>query len=114
MGMIVTSRRDDALIIAMSGKWMGTGEEYKLIETVREELQKGTTTKIVLDLKLVEWANSYGIGQLAGVMTSTRDTHLKIAMANVPSVIKKMLDISFLSSMFTLYPSVDKALKALS
>ena len=114
MGMIDTSRREDVLIIAMSGKWMGTGEEYKLIETVRDELSNGTSTKIVLDLKQVEWANSYGIGQLAGVMTSTRNTHVKIALANVPAPIKKMLDISFLSSLFVICPSVEKALKAIS
>ncbi len=113
MGMFVTARKEDALIISMSGKWMGTDEERQMIEVVREEVKNGATKLIILDLKKVEWANSYGIGALAGAMTSAHNSTAKLVLASVPPEIKKLLDLSFLSKVLPSYPNVDKALKAL-
>ena len=110
MGMTVVSRIEDATIIAMSGKWMGTKEEVQLIEAVKSELQGGKIKRIILDLAQVEWSNSYGIGALAATFTSATNANAKMALANVPPALKKVLDICFLSKVFTICPSIHEAL----
>lgn len=112
--MILSSREDAALIVAMTGKWMGTPEEANQIEAIRSEIIAGTMKIVVLDLKKMEWANSYGIGVMAGMLSTAQQSQVKLALANVSADIKKVLDISFLSKILPIYPTIDKAIKALS
>lgn len=113
MGMLVIKRDEGAFIISMTGKWMGTNEERDLVKALQKELEVGAIKAIILDLGEMEWSNSYGVGVMAGMFGSAKQLQAKMGLANVPLEIKKLLDISFLSKVMPIYPSVESALNEL-
>ncbi|MDK9698847.1 MAG: STAS domain-containing protein [bacterium] len=111
MDMITTSKQGDVMVVALAGKWMSSNEAQQLAELIRGELMNGGKS-IVLDLLHVTWMNSTGIGALAAVLTSVRSADAKLVLARIPSDIQELLDISHLSSVFTIRTSLEEALQA--
>ncbi len=111
MNMISTSKQGNVMVIALAGKWMGGNENQQLLDLIRGELMHGSN-HLVLDLLQVQWMNSTGIGALAGALTSTRSAGATMALTRVPADIQELLDISHLSSVFTICKTMEEALQA--
>ena len=111
MEMITMTQQGDAMVISLAGKWMSSNEAQQLSELIRGELMNGRKS-IILDLLQVTWMNSTGIGALAAALTSCRSADAKLVLARIPSDIQELLDISHLSSVFTIRTSLEEALQA--
>ena len=107
--MVSTTKEDGVLVIAMAGKWMGGDELQQILDLVRAEFMSGGN-KIVLDLEMVQWMNSTGIGALAAILTSSKTAQAKLALANVPGCVKELLEVSSLLPLFTLTGSRKEAI----
>ncbi len=98
--MVSTTKEEGVLVIALAGKWMGGNEVQSLTELVRNELMSGGL-KIILDLEMVQWMNSTGIGALAAVLTSVRGAQAKLVLANIPKDVRELLEMSSLLPLFS-------------
>lgn len=113
MHMFTTSKQGDVLVVSMAGKWMGGNENREVLDLIRGEVMSGGKS-FVLDMLQVTWMNSTGIGVLASALTTTRAGEAKLALCRVPSDIQELLDITHLSSIFTICKSLEEALQAVN
>ncbi|MCX7834834.1 MAG: STAS domain-containing protein [bacterium] len=111
MNMISTSKHGTVTVISLAGKWMGGPEIGQLAELIRTELLN-SGKGIVLDLLQVSWMNSSGIGALASALTSCQTAGAKLALSRVPADIQELLDITHLSSVFTICKTLEEAVQA--
>lgn len=111
MNMISTTKQGDVTVISLAGKWMGGPEINQLTELVRMELLN-SGKGIVIDLLQVSWMNSSGIGALVSVLTSCITAGAKLALTRVPSDIQELLEITNLTSVFTICKTIEEAVQA--
>lgn len=75
------------------------------------ELVTGGTNKVILDLNKVEIINSSGFGMIVAAHTTMRKNAGTLILANVPVRVNKLLDMTRLSSIFTIVPSLKEAME---
>lgn len=110
MNMISTSKHGQVTVVSLAGKWMGGSEISQLSELIRMELLNGSKG-MVIDLLQVSWMNSSGIGSLASALTSCRAAEAKLALARVPADIQELLDVTHLSTVFTICKTIEEAVQ---
>jgi anti-sigma B factor antagonist len=67
---------------------------------------------IVLDLREVGFIDSSGLGTMVRALTSTRQAHGDLKLCNVPEFVRKVLEMSRLTSIFDSHDSEEKAVAA--
>ena len=67
---------------------------------------------IVLDLGQVGFIDSCGLGTMVRSLTSTRQAHGDLKLCNLPETVRKVLEMSHLSSVFDTHESEEKAVAA--
>lgn len=75
------------------------------------ELVAAGAHKIILDLNKVEIINSSGFGMIVAAHTSMRKNAGILILANVPTRVVKLLDMTRLSSIFTIVPTLKEAME---
>lgn len=92
---------------------MGGPEIDELCEKVSYLLSKGIK-KIVLDLKLVAWMNSMGVGSVIRCYTSVRKQDGELYLACITEKTNHILKITHLLNIFKIYDTVEEAIKSLN
>lgn len=87
-------------------------DNQEIIKAVEEKIQASSTT-FVVDLIDMDFMNSSGLTFLISILTRSRSAGGEVAIANLSENIKKILLITRLHSAFSIYGSVEEALKAL-
>jgi anti-sigma B factor antagonist len=67
---------------------------------------------IVLDLREVGFIDSSGLGTMVRALTTTRQAHGDLKLCNVPEFVRKVLEMSRLTSVFDSHDSEEKAVAA--
>ena len=67
---------------------------------------------IVLDLGEVGFIDSSGLGTMVRALTSTRQAHGDLKLCNVPEFVRKVLEMSRLTTVFDSHESEEKAIAA--
>jgi len=95
-------------ILQPKGKIMGGPDATVLRETIHD-LVTENKLRVIIDLAQVEWMNSNGLGILIAGMTTLRDNHGDLKLANVTEKIQSLLTITKLVTVFEAYDTVAEA-----
>ncbi|MEE8576274.1 MAG: STAS domain-containing protein [candidate division Zixibacteria bacterium] len=103
--------QDDVVILEPKGKIMGGPDASLLHDKLYEYIGKDKK-KVVVDLALVDWMNSTGLGILISGYTTLRNNNGQLKLANVTAKIQSLLTITKLVTVFEAYDSIDEAIKS--
>ncbi len=110
---MIESESGGVVILELSGKIMG-GPDATLLNDKLHELIEAGKTKIVANLKGVNWMNSSGLGILIGGLTTMRNSGGDLKLANITDRIQSLLMITKLLTVFESFDTVDQAIESFS
>lgn len=102
-----TSKDDKAHYLFIEGDLIGDEVGPKLVEIVSDAIQEGERT-FVIDLSEVRYISSSGIGLLITILTKMRNVGGEVYLTAPSEHVKKLLIITKLNNIFTVYDSVDE------
>ena len=113
MTHIKIETREDVLILKASGTLIGSSEWVSPdIEALREAVQTALNDgrrRLVIDLKGVKTINSTGVGELVSLYTTVTNRGGHLALANLPTKIKDILEVTQLITVFDEFDSPAEA-----
>jgi len=103
-------RKDgDVYIIDVEGE-MDLYNAYKLKELSIGLLEK-KGTRFIINLQDVDYMDSSGIGALIFICSTMKKQNLKLALTNIHGSVKKVIELTKLTSYFPISETMDDALK---
>jgi anti-sigma B factor antagonist len=85
----------------------------RLRQVIAESIEAGRN-RIVLDLTETSFLDTTGLGVLIGAVKRLRPCHGALAIVNCDASIAKTFEITGLDQIFTILPTRDEALEAIS
>src|SRR5512146_2021888 len=98
-------------VLTLAGR-VTLGDESNQMRTKIKELLAAGKKRLVLDLGGVSYIDSAGLGTLVAAYTSTRSNGGDIKLANITEKFDELLSITKLLTVFSVYKTVDEALKS--
>jgi anti-sigma B factor antagonist len=108
---IVTKDVGGVTVLALAGR-VTLGEESSQLRSKIKELLTQGKKRLVLDLSQVSYVDSAGLGTLVAAYTSARNEGGEIRLAGVTKNFGELLNITKLVTIFSVYDTVEDALKA--
>ncbi|MBC7450569.1 MAG: STAS domain-containing protein [Cytophagales bacterium] len=105
--------KENILFLQLEGDLIGESNGLELMELVNNKLNDNIT-KSAIDLSLVRYMNSSGIGVLLTLLTKFRNKGGELILINPSEQIKKLLIITKLNSIFVIVDSEEQALERLT
>ncbi|PIQ61242.1 MAG: anti-anti-sigma factor [Bacteroidetes bacterium CG12_big_fil_rev_8_21_14_0_65_60_17] len=107
-----TSEKYQAVVISITGKFLGSIEGPAFKEKI-EELKEAGKTRVVIDLSKADFMDSSGIGTLIGALTSIKKAGGDMKLARMKERIKNLFLLTrLLGPVFDDYDSVEEAAKS--
>ena len=104
-------QRDGVTILDLKGKiTIGMGD-VALRNAVQEAINSGAT-KVVINLRDVTTIDSSGVGELVSAFTTATNRGVKLSLANLPSKVSDILQITQLITVFDVFDSEDEAVRS--
>ena len=104
-----TSEKYHAVVIQISGKFLGSLEGVAFKEKL-EELRDSGKRKVVIDLSKADFMDSSGIGALIGALTTIKKVEGDVKLAGMKDRIKNLFLLTrLLGPVFEDYDSVEEA-----
>jgi anti-sigma B factor antagonist len=104
-------QRDGVTILELKGKiTIGVGD-MALRNAVQEAINSGAT-KVVINLRDVTTIDSSGVGELVSAFTTATNRGVKLSLANLPSKVSDILQITQLITVFDVFDSEDEAVRS--
>ena len=104
-----TSEKYHAVVIQISGKFLGSIEGPAFKEKL-EELRDSGKLKVVIDLSKADFMDSSGIGALIGALTTMKKANGDVKLAGMKERIKNLFLLTrLLGSVFEDFDSVEEA-----
>jgi len=101
-------KENDILILKIKGDLVGDDIGPRLVEVVSDAVNEKIRTCII-DLKDVRYISSSGIGVLITMLTKMRNVGGEVYLTSPSEHVKKLLIITKLNNIFTVYDSVSEA-----
>ncbi len=101
-----TGKDEKAHYLFVEGDLIGDEVGPQLVEVVSDAIQEGGKT-FVIDLREVRYISSSGIGLLITMLTKMRNVGGEVYLTAPSEHVKKLLIITKLNNIFTVYDSVD-------
>lgn len=77
------------------------------------DILEGECAKLVFDLEHLEYISSAGLRVLLYSAKKMQSKKGKTALCEIPKSVQRVLDISGLNTIFSIYPSVDEAISSM-
>jgi anti-sigma B factor antagonist len=103
---------ENILLLKLSGDLIGENNGPGLVEVLNEHVNKGIH-KCIIDISEIRYMNSSGIGVLITILTKLRNKGGEVALLKPSEQVKKLLVITKLNNIFSIYDSKEEALKSL-
>ena len=100
----------DVLVIQCHGRIVAGNDVYALHALVGDSLAHHAD--LVLQLDGVEFVDSSGLGALVRLLQAARAKGGDLKLSRVPTMLRRSLEMTHLTSQFELYDSVDEAITA--
>ena len=111
MELTISDRtHDDLTVVTVAGE-IDVFQSPKLREHMRALIEDGRH-QIVLDLNDVEFLDSTGLGVVVGIYHRLRTVGGSLVLVGANERVRRVFHITKLTSIFTLYPTLDAALEA--
>ena len=103
-----TTQRGAVTVIALQGNLMGGPDATALNSTIHELVGEGNT-RVVLDLRELQFMNSSGLGILIGGASTLKAAGGGLAIAGASAKIRGLITVTRLEKVLATYPTVDAA-----
>lgn len=104
-------QRDGVTILDLKGKiTIGVGDVA--LRNAVQEVMNGGATNILINLADVTTIDSSGVGELVSAYATAAGRGAKLKLANLPSKVSDILQITQLITVFEVYDSEDEAVKS--
>jgi len=100
---------NDVAVLTFKGDLLGEPDTTKIRDKIHS-LVSDNIKKIVIDLGGVNYMNSSGLGTLISVLTTVRNSHGELILANVGGKVQNLFLITQLTKVFDSYETVDRAM----
>ncbi|SFO62631.1 anti-sigma B factor antagonist [Algoriphagus ornithinivorans] len=108
MKLTYRSTQDEkAHYLYIQGDLIGDEVGPKLVEVVSDAIEEGTKN-FVIDLSEVRYISSSGIGLLITMLTKMRNVGGEVYLTSPSDHVKKLLIITKLNNIFTVFDSVEE------
>ena len=97
-------------VLHCAGRLCFEGESKLLAENAVESLHR--SDDLILDLGAVGMIDSAGIGQLVLISMQAQALDRNVCIASAPDRVRKLLELTNVSSLFEFFDSVDTALRS--
>lgn len=105
------TEQDDIKIVHLEGK-LDVNLSIE-IEAEFEKMIDAGTTKMVLDLKKVEYLSSSGLRIFISAMRKLKERNGKLVLCNITPMVKKIFKIVELEDLFEIYETTSQAVDVL-
>ncbi|MBN1895934.1 STAS domain-containing protein [bacterium] len=99
------------LIISLSGDMIGGPDATQLSELLHEKVNAGET-RIIVDLRNVQYMNSSGLGILIGGVSAVRSHGGDLRLLHLNEKPRKVLEITQLDRIFKIFSSEAEAVES--
>lgn len=106
------NNKGSTLIVSILGELDHHSAEY-IRQKVDNEILKSTTRNVIFDFAKVSFMDSSGIGVIIGRYKNISKLNGKVAVVNASTQIGRILEMSGILRIISLYESIDTAIKAL-
>ena len=106
---MVEEEHDGAVVVRVRGKRLDASQAPAFKERITKSID-GKPRKIVLDLTLVEFIDSIGLGVLVACFKRAGGRG-KLVIVGAQGAVARLFKLTRMDRVFPLYSSVDKALK---
>ena len=103
---------DNTLLLKLSGDLIGENNGPGLVEVLNQHIIKGVN-KCIIDISEVRYMNSSGIGVLITLLTKLRNKDGEVVLLNPSDQVKKLLVITKLNNIFSIFDTKEEALQHL-
>lgn len=101
-------KQDKAHYLYIQGDLIGDEVGPRMVELVSDAINEGVKT-FVVDLSEVRYISSSGIGLLITMLTKMRNVGGEVYLASPSEHVKKLLIITKLNNIFTVFESMEEA-----
>jgi anti-sigma B factor antagonist len=108
-----TTIKENILFLQLEGDLIGESNGLELMDLVSDKLNE-SVNRCAIDLALVRYMNSSGIGVLITLLTKFRNKGGELILINPSEQIKKLLIITKLNSIFVIVENEEEALQRLT
>jgi anti-sigma B factor antagonist len=105
-------KNDTIYIIDISGE-MDLYNSYKIKELLLKMIEK-KIENFIINLDDVEYIDSSGIGALIYITSTIRKMNLHMAITNVKGSVKKVIELTKLTSFFPIAANLEEAVKRMA
>lgn len=106
---VESSLEKNNFILRLSGDLIGDESGPKLMGLVSDSIQEGAKN-CVIDLRNVRYISSSGIGVLITILTKMRNVGGEVFLSAPSEHVKKLLIITKLNNIFTVFDTLEEAL----
>ncbi|MCB9227636.1 MAG: STAS domain-containing protein [Chitinophagales bacterium] len=104
---------DKISYISLSGNLLGEKDSNPIIESISKSIENDSNL-FVVDVKELQYVNSTGISALISILTKSRNAGGEMILINLPSQLKKILELTKLDKVFPLAEDKETAVKLLN
>lgn len=108
----ISNHSYDITKIIFSGRMDADSREY--IKANLHQALSGNARTIVLDLKSVPFIDSSGLAALVSGLKQARESKKNIVLTHLSKQAQMVFNLTMLDKVFSIYPSMEAALDALS
>jgi anti-anti-sigma factor len=86
-----------------------------IVDEIREEILRvldNTNSKVIIDLKGVEYVDSSGFGCFLSVMKASRNNYGVLKFANPEPGVNELFETLHLQTIFQIYPDIETCIKS--
>ncbi len=113
MNVTYSITKHDAVQVLSINSLLDEWQNRQILKELEQKIDQGDN-EFVVDLAPLSLVNSIGLNFLLSLFSKTQKQGGAIVLANVSKGIQRILDITKLSAVFMISPSVEKALDSLS
>lgn len=95
-------------IVALKGSLLADVQTREILEQASALIQDGKVN-FIIDMSQLKFINSSGLGMLLTCLLKARKNRGELILANVPEQVSNLLNITKLSSVFSMAESVNDA-----
>jgi anti-sigma B factor antagonist len=104
-------KNETIYIIDVLGE-MDLYNSYKLKELFMKMIEK-KIEKYIINMENVAYIDSSGIGALIYITSTIKKMSLRLSITNVHGSVKKVIELTKLSSFFPILPNLEEAIKSM-
>lgn len=111
--VIEVEQKDEVCLLRCEGRLVA-GADPEYLRAKRDEVSSLGCKKVLADFREVSDIGSAGIGFIAGVYKSTRDSGGRLIVVGLRPRVRELFDLTRISTIIPLAPDMASALAALS